>query len=79
MQALGYFQKWTSIGIIMLMNNCMTFNKCLHLLWYFGMHTYVMNCNVSKVHTEVNKFKLYLLGLQYFLYDLGWNMQSGKL
>ena len=31
-QALGYFQKGTSIGIIMLMYNCMTYNKCLHLL-----------------------------------------------
>ena len=43
------------------------------------MLIYVMNCNVSKVHTEVNKFKLYLLGLQYSLYDLDENMQSGKL
>ena len=40
------------------------------IFWHAYLLTYVINCNVSKVHTEVNKFKLYLLGLQYFLYDL---------
>ena len=40
----------------MLMNNCMTFNKCLHLLFAFVMHTCLQLIRFARVSSHVVDF-----------------------